>query len=97
MTFIYYFKVHHEEQKCGQLALHFRRQQRVTTALFLWCHQIRDGRKVCEAHHSTGGRGVYAIARCCTGSSVKCRASASLLMGMDAECHGQEYQLTGTE
>ncbi|MCI4389372.1 hypothetical protein PGIGA_G00097090 [Pangasianodon gigas] len=57
--------------------------------------EIRDGQKVCEAHHGIGGQGVYAIARCCTGSRVKCHASASLHVGMDAECPSQEFQLTG--
>ncbi|KAB5539765.1 hypothetical protein PHYPO_G00092930 [Pangasianodon hypophthalmus] len=57
--------------------------------------EIRDGQKVCEAHHGIGGQGVYAIARCCTGSRVKCHASASLHVGIDAECSSQEFQLTG--
>lgn len=50
---------------------------------------------MCESHHTIGGHGVYAIARCCTGSRVKCHASASLHVGVDAECPSQEYQLTG--
>ncbi|XP_060773584.1 proprotein convertase subtilisin/kexin type 9 isoform X2 [Neoarius graeffei] len=57
--------------------------------------EIRGGQKVCEAHHGIGGQGAYAIARCCTGSRVKCHASASLHVGMDAECPSQAYQLTG--
>ncbi|XP_058235205.1 proprotein convertase subtilisin/kexin type 9 [Hemibagrus wyckioides] len=57
--------------------------------------ELRDGQKVCEAHHSIGGQGVYAVARCCIGSSVKCQATSSLHVGVDAECPSQEYQLTG--
>ncbi|KAK3516583.1 hypothetical protein QTP70_021957 [Hemibagrus guttatus] len=57
--------------------------------------ELRDGQKVCEAHPGIGGQGVYAVARCCTGSSVKCQATASLHVGIDAECPSQEYQLTG--
>ncbi|KAM9435074.1 proprotein convertase subtilisin/kexin type 9 [Clarias gariepinus] len=57
--------------------------------------EIQDGQKVCEAHRGIGGQGVYAIARCCTGNKVKCQASASLHVGMEAECPSQEYQLTG--
>ncbi|KAF5900452.1 proprotein convertase subtilisin/kexin type 9, partial [Clarias magur] len=57
--------------------------------------EIQDGQKVCEAHHGIGGQDVYVIARCCTGSKVKCQARSSLHVGMDAECPSQEYQLTG--
>ncbi|XP_027035420.2 proprotein convertase subtilisin/kexin type 9 isoform X1 [Tachysurus fulvidraco] len=57
--------------------------------------KLWDGQKVCEAHHGIGGQGVYAVARCCTGSSIKCQATASLHVGIDAECPSQDYQLTG--
>lgn len=49
----------------------------------------------CVAHDAAGGKGVYAVARCCVISGLRCQAHASPEPGRDAECAGPQHQLTG--
>ncbi|KAL2089566.1 hypothetical protein ACEWY4_014254 [Coilia grayii] len=55
----------------------------------------RDGEKQCVASNSFGGRGVYAIARCCTGGPVQCQVITSEQTGTKAACPDPGHQLTG--
>ncbi|XP_054021146.1 proprotein convertase subtilisin/kexin type 9 [Dryobates pubescens] len=53
----------------------------------------KDGKKRCVAHNAFRGRGVYAIARCCTWPRAECRINASWAAG--AGCSPREHVLTG--
>ncbi|XP_071343039.1 proprotein convertase subtilisin/kexin type 9 [Trachinotus anak] len=49
----------------------------------------------CVAYNGPGGKGVYAVARCCVISGLQCQAHASPEPGQDAECVGPQHHLTG--
>uniref|UniRef100_A0A8C9L9U5 Proprotein convertase subtilisin/kexin type 9 n=1 Tax=Pavo cristatus TaxID=9049 RepID=A0A8C9L9U5_PAVCR len=55
----------------------------------------KEGQKQCVAHNAFGGRGVYAIARCCTWPHTQCRLSASSQDDYGAGCSPQDHVLTG--
>ncbi|XP_030626616.1 proprotein convertase subtilisin/kexin type 9 [Chanos chanos] len=55
----------------------------------------QDGHKVCVAHNGAGGKGVYAVARCCTGHAVQCQSIANHQPGADVECASPHHHLTG--
>lgn len=52
-------------------------------------------RRQCVAHNGPGGKGVYAIARCCVTSGLQCQVHASPWPGQDAECADSHHHLTG--
>lgn len=56
---------------------------------------MNGGQMECVAHNGAGGKGVYAVARCCVISGLRCQAHASPEPGRDAECVGPQHQLTG--
>ncbi|XP_039983636.1 proprotein convertase subtilisin/kexin type 9 isoform X2 [Xiphias gladius] len=49
----------------------------------------------CVAYNGPGGRGVYAVARCCVTGGLRCQPHAGPEPGQDAECVGPQHQLTG--
>ncbi|NWT19249.1 PCSK9 convertase, partial [Vireo altiloquus] len=55
----------------------------------------KDGLKQCVAHNAFQGRGVYAIARCCTWPRAECRINASSPAAEGAECSARDHVLTG--
>ncbi|XP_040534092.1 proprotein convertase subtilisin/kexin type 9 [Gallus gallus] len=55
----------------------------------------KEGQKQCVAHNAFGGRGVYAIARCCTWPHTQCRLSTSSQGDDGASCSPQDHVLTG--
>ncbi|NXG67487.1 PCSK9 convertase, partial [Hemiprocne comata] len=55
----------------------------------------KDGQKQCVAHNTFQGRGVYAIARCCTWPRAKCWIDTSSLGPEGAGCSPQDHVLTG--
>ncbi|KAM9620781.1 proprotein convertase subtilisin/kexin type 9 [Morphnus guianensis] len=55
----------------------------------------KDGQKQCVAHNAFRGRGVYAIARCCTWPRAECRINASSPTAEGAGCSPQDHVLTG--
>ncbi|NXL84253.1 PCSK9 convertase, partial [Alectura lathami] len=55
----------------------------------------KEGRKQCVAHNAFRGRGVYAIARCCTWPRARCRVNASSQADEGAGCAPQDHVLTG--
>ncbi|NXS85169.1 PCSK9 convertase, partial [Erpornis zantholeuca] len=55
----------------------------------------KDGQKQCVAHNAFQGRGVYAIARCCTGPRAECRINARSPAAEEAECSPRDHVLTG--
>ncbi|NXH08705.1 PCSK9 convertase, partial [Loxia leucoptera] len=55
----------------------------------------KDGQKQCVAHGALGGRGVYAIARCCTWPRAECRIKAGSPGAGGAECSPGDHVLTG--
>lgn len=57
--------------------------------------QDKEGQKQCVAHSAFEGRGVYAIARCCTWPHTQCRLSASSQGDGVAGCSLQDHVLTG--
>ncbi|XP_017589029.1 PREDICTED: proprotein convertase subtilisin/kexin type 9 [Corvus brachyrhynchos] len=57
--------------------------------------QDKDGQKQCVAHSAFRGRGVYAIARCCTWPRAECRINASSPAAEGAECSPRDRVLTG--
>lgn len=57
--------------------------------------QDKEGQKQCVAHNAFGGRGVYAIARCCTWPHTQCRLSISSQGDDGAGCSPQDHVLTG--
>lgn len=57
--------------------------------------QDKDGQKQCVAHNAFRGRGVYAVARCCTWPRAECRINASSATAEGAGCSPQDHVLTG--
>ncbi|XP_042663516.1 proprotein convertase subtilisin/kexin type 9 isoform X2 [Tyto alba] len=55
----------------------------------------KDGQKQCVAHNAFRGRGVHAIARCCTWPRAECRINASSLAAEGAGCSPRDHVLTG--
>ncbi|NWT68310.1 PCSK9 convertase, partial [Prunella himalayana] len=55
----------------------------------------KDGQKQCVAHGALRGRGVYAIARCCTWPRAGCHIKASSEGTEGAECSPGDHVLTG--
>ncbi|XP_069644755.1 proprotein convertase subtilisin/kexin type 9 [Haliaeetus albicilla] len=55
----------------------------------------KDGQKQCVAHNAFRGRGVYAIARCCTWPRAECRINAGSPTAEGAGCSPQDHVLTG--
>ncbi|NXK19589.1 PCSK9 convertase, partial [Arenaria interpres] len=55
----------------------------------------KDGQKQCVAHNAFRGRGVYAIARCCTWPRAECRINASSTVAEGAGCSTRDHVLTG--
>ncbi|NXI76936.1 PCSK9 convertase, partial [Rhipidura dahli] len=55
----------------------------------------KDGQKQCVAHNAFRGRGVYAIARCCTWPRAECRIIASSPAAEGAGCSPRDHVLTG--
>ncbi|NXJ05264.1 PCSK9 convertase, partial [Odontophorus gujanensis] len=55
----------------------------------------KDGWKQCVAHNAFGGRGVYAIARCCTWPRAHCHLHASSQGDSRSGCSLQDHVLTG--
>ncbi|XP_014794416.1 PREDICTED: proprotein convertase subtilisin/kexin type 9 [Calidris pugnax] len=55
----------------------------------------KDGQKQCVAHNAFRGRGVYAIARCCTWPRAECRINASSPVAEGAGCSPRDHVLTG--
>ncbi|KAM4629347.1 proprotein convertase subtilisin/kexin type 9 [Polymixia lowei] len=53
------------------------------------------GQMDCVAHNGPGGKGVYAVARCCVTVGLQCQVHASPQPGKDAECVSQQHHLTG--
>ncbi|XP_076009716.1 proprotein convertase subtilisin/kexin type 9 [Genypterus blacodes] len=53
------------------------------------------GKMKCVAHNGPGGKGVYAVARCCAISGLRCQVSGSPQPGRDAECGDPQHHLTG--
>ncbi|XP_071751746.2 proprotein convertase subtilisin/kexin type 9 [Centroberyx gerrardi] len=53
------------------------------------------GQMDCVAHNGPGGKGVYAVARCCVMSGLQCQVHASPQPGHDAECANLQHHLTG--
>lgn len=49
----------------------------------------------CTAYNGPGGKGVYAVARCCVMSGLQCQVHTSPEPGHDAECAGMEHHLSG--
>ncbi|NWY38207.1 PCSK9 convertase, partial [Sylvia atricapilla] len=54
-----------------------------------------DGQKRCVAHSASRGRGVYAIARCCTWPRAECQIQAGSSAAQGAECSPGHHVLTG--
>ncbi|NXT07922.1 PCSK9 convertase, partial [Prunella fulvescens] len=57
--------------------------------------QDKDGQKQCVAHGALRGRGVFAIARCCTLPRAGCHIRASSEGTEGAECSPGDHVLTG--
>ncbi|XP_042338025.1 proprotein convertase subtilisin/kexin type 9 [Plectropomus leopardus] len=53
------------------------------------------GQIECVAFNAPGGKGVYAVARCCVISGLQCKVHAGPEPGRDAECVGLQHHLTG--
>ena len=49
----------------------------------------------CVAYNAPGGKGVYAVARCCVISGLQCQVHVSPEPGRDAECVDPQHHLTG--
>ncbi|XP_076583189.1 proprotein convertase subtilisin/kexin type 9 [Chaetodon auriga] len=56
---------------------------------------VNSGQVECVAYNSPGGKGVYAVARCCVIAGLQCQVHASPEPGKDAECVGPQHHLTG--
>uniref|UniRef100_A0A667Z3N9 Proprotein convertase subtilisin/kexin type 9 n=1 Tax=Myripristis murdjan TaxID=586833 RepID=A0A667Z3N9_9TELE len=54
-----------------------------------------NGQMDCVAHNGPGGKGVYAVARCCVVSGLQCQVHSSSEAGQDAECVSKQHYLTG--
>uniref|UniRef100_A0A8C3K9T8 Proprotein convertase subtilisin/kexin type 9 n=1 Tax=Calidris pygmaea TaxID=425635 RepID=A0A8C3K9T8_9CHAR len=57
--------------------------------------EVSRGGKQCVAHNAFRGRGVYAIARCCTWPRAECRINASSPVAKGAGCSPRDHVLTG--
>nr|XP_046246622.1 proprotein convertase subtilisin/kexin type 9 isoform X2 [Scatophagus argus] len=57
---------------------------------------VNSGQMECVAYNSPGGKGVYAVARCCVIDGLRCQVHASAKPGQDAECVGPQHRLTGS-
>ncbi|NXI35938.1 PCSK9 convertase, partial [Galbula dea] len=55
----------------------------------------KDGQKQCVAHNAFRGRGVYAIARCCTWPRAECQINASSSSAEGTGCSLPDHVLTG--
>ncbi|KAG8003427.1 Proprotein convertase subtilisin/kexin type 9, partial [Nibea albiflora] len=49
----------------------------------------------CVAYNGPGGKGVFAVARCCVVGGLQCQIHTSAKPGQDAECVGRQHHLTG--
>ncbi|XP_026201151.1 proprotein convertase subtilisin/kexin type 9 isoform X2 [Anabas testudineus] len=56
---------------------------------------INGERMECVAYNGPGGKGVYAVARCCAIGGLRCQVHASPKPGQDAECIDPQHHLTG--
>ncbi|KAM9357695.1 proprotein convertase subtilisin/kexin type 9 [Symphorus nematophorus] len=56
---------------------------------------VNSGQVECVAYNGPGGKGVYAVARCCVIGGLQCQVHVSLEPGRDAECIGPPHHLTG--
>uniref|UniRef100_A0A8D0AGC1 Proprotein convertase subtilisin/kexin type 9 n=1 Tax=Sander lucioperca TaxID=283035 RepID=A0A8D0AGC1_SANLU len=56
---------------------------------------VNSGQMECVAYNARGGKGVYAVARCCVNGALQCQVHASPEPGRDAECVSPERHLTG--
>ncbi|TMS20109.1 Proprotein convertase subtilisin/kexin type 9 [Larimichthys crocea] len=56
---------------------------------------VNDGQMECVAYNGPGGKGVFAVARCCVVGGLRCQVHASPKPGQDAECVGLQHHLTG--
>ncbi|XP_035509550.1 proprotein convertase subtilisin/kexin type 9 [Morone saxatilis] len=56
---------------------------------------VNSGQMECFAYNGPGGKGVYAVARCCVISGLQCQVHASPEPGLDAECVSPQHHLTG--
>ncbi|XP_042272417.1 proprotein convertase subtilisin/kexin type 9 [Thunnus maccoyii] len=56
---------------------------------------VNSGQMECVAYNGAGGKGVYAVARCCVKSGLQCQVHASREPGQDAECDGLQHHLSG--
>lgn len=54
-----------------------------------------NGRMECIAYNGPAGNGVFAVARCCVISDLRCQAHTSPEPGQDAQCEGPQHHLTG--
>ncbi|KAJ0065345.1 hypothetical protein NL108_007071 [Boleophthalmus pectinirostris] len=54
-----------------------------------------SGQMECVAYSGPGGKGVYAVARCCVIADLQCHIHSSRKPGQDAECERPESHLTG--
>uniref|UniRef100_A0A3Q4I8Q9 Proprotein convertase subtilisin/kexin type 9-like n=1 Tax=Neolamprologus brichardi TaxID=32507 RepID=A0A3Q4I8Q9_NEOBR len=56
---------------------------------------MNGGHMECIAHNGPAGKGVYAVARCCVISGLRCQVHASPEQGQAAQCVGPQHHLTG--
>ncbi|XP_068599638.1 proprotein convertase subtilisin/kexin type 9 [Brachionichthys hirsutus] len=56
---------------------------------------VSDRSTECVAHNGPGGKGVYAVARCCVAGGLQCRVHARPKPGPAGECVGPRHHLTG--
>ncbi|XP_060887825.1 proprotein convertase subtilisin/kexin type 9 [Labrus mixtus] len=56
---------------------------------------VSRGQMECVAHNSPGGKGVFAVARCCVIEGLQCQVNASPEPGQDAKCVEPQHHLTG--
>ncbi|XP_026161363.1 proprotein convertase subtilisin/kexin type 9 [Mastacembelus armatus] len=57
--------------------------------------RMNSGQMECVAHNGPGGKGVYAVARCCMIGGLQCVVHVSSDPGQDAECVDPQHHLTG--
>uniref|UniRef100_UPI0037E725C1 proprotein convertase subtilisin/kexin type 9 n=1 Tax=Semicossyphus pulcher TaxID=241346 RepID=UPI0037E725C1 len=56
---------------------------------------VSSGQTECVAHNGPGGTGVFAVARCCVITGLRCQVHVSPEPGKDAECVEPQHHLTG--
>ncbi|KAI3368975.1 hypothetical protein L3Q82_025939 [Scortum barcoo] len=56
---------------------------------------VNSGRMECVAYNGPGGKGVFAVARCCVIGGLRCQVHASPDPGQDAKCVDPQHHLTG--